>query len=117
MIEDETPPSRGGILDIITEENNETNETSNEIKHEMGSISNKYVITDDGTEKLSKEKLAFISSKGVSIVDTNSEQYNFEGRGWGHGIGMSQYGAKQMAEEGYTYDEILKHYYTGVTIK
>jgi len=30
---------------------------------------------------------------------------------------MSQYGAKQMAEEGYTYKEILKHYYTGVTIK
>ena len=50
-------------------------------------------------------------------MDTNSEQYNFEGRGWGDGIGMSQYGAKQMAEEGYTYDEILKHYYTGVTIK
>ena len=121
VIENETSPSRGGILDLITEEENngtnETNETGNEIKYEMGSIANKYVITDDGTKKISKEKLAFISSKGVSIVDTNSEQYNFEGRGWGHGIGMSQYGAKQMAEEGYTYDEILKHYYTGVTIK
>ena len=121
VIENETSPSRGGILDLITEEENngtnETNETGNEIKYEMGSIANKYVITDDGTKKISKEKLAFISSKGVSIVDTNSEQYNFEGRGWGHGIGMSQYGAKQMAEEGYTYDEILQHYYTGVTIK
>jgi stage II sporulation protein D len=30
---------------------------------------------------------------------------------------MSQYGAKQMAEEGYTYEEIIKHYYTGVTVK
>jgi stage II sporulation protein D len=30
---------------------------------------------------------------------------------------MSQYGAKQMAEEGYTYEEILKYYYTGVTVK
>jgi stage II sporulation protein D len=39
------------------------------------------------------------------------------GRGWGHGIGMSQYGAKQMAEEGFTYDEILEYYYTGVTVK
>jgi stage II sporulation protein D len=30
---------------------------------------------------------------------------------------MSQYGAKQMAEEGFTYDEILEYYYTGVTVK
>jgi stage II sporulation protein D len=66
---------------------------------------------------LNREKVAFISSKGVSVIDTDSDQYNFEGRGWGHGIGMSQYGAKQMAEEGYTYEEILKYYYTGVTVK
>ena len=108
-------PSRGGILDLITDE--EKNEKDNELKPEMGSIVGKYVISEDGTKKINKEKLAFISSKGVSIVDINSKAYNFEGRGWGHGIGMSQYGAKQMAEEGYTYDEILQHYYTGVTIK
>jgi stage II sporulation protein D len=107
-------PSRGGILDLITEEQNQQD---NELKPEMGSIIGKYVISADGTTKLNKDKLAIISSKGVSIVDTDSKAYNFEGRGWGHGIGMSQYGAKQMAEEGYAYDEILKHYYTGVTIK
>lgn len=37
-------------------------------------------------------------------------------RGFGHGVGMSQYGAHGYAEAGYTYDEILKHYYTGVEI-
>lgn len=37
--------------------------------------------------------------------------------GFGHGVGMSQYGANGMAKEGYTYDEILKHYYTGTKIK
>lgn len=117
VIENEKPevPSRGGILDLITEEGKE--ESSSEMKPEIGSIIGKYAIYDDGTKKISREKLSFISSSGVSIIDTDSEQYNFEGRGWGHGIGMSQYGAKQMAEEGYTYDEILKHYYTGVTIK
>lgn len=36
--------------------------------------------------------------------------------GYGHGVGMSQYGAQGMAKEGYTYDEILKHYYTGADI-
>jgi stage II sporulation protein D len=38
------------------------------------------------------------------------------GRGWGHGLGMSQYGAYGYALHGWTYDRIVKHYYTGVTI-
>ena len=37
--------------------------------------------------------------------------------GYGHGVGMSQYGANGMAKEGYEYDEILTHYYSGVEIK
>lgn len=36
------------------------------------------------------------------------------GEGWGHGVGMSQWGAKAMADEGATYDEILAHYYGGL---
>ena len=38
-------------------------------------------------------------------------------KGYGHGVGMSQYGAEGMAKEGYTYDKILKHYYQGINIK
>lgn len=38
------------------------------------------------------------------------------GRGWGHGVGMSQYGAFGQAKEGRTYDEILAHYYSGTTL-
>lgn len=37
--------------------------------------------------------------------------------GYGHGVGMSQYGAQGMALEGYSYDEILSHYYVGTSIK
>lgn len=37
-------------------------------------------------------------------------------RGYGHGVGMSQYGANEMAKEGYSYKEILKHYYQNVDI-
>lgn len=37
--------------------------------------------------------------------------------GYGHGVGMSQYGANELANQGYNYKEILKHYYTGVEIK
>ena len=38
-------------------------------------------------------------------------------KGYGHGVGMSQYGAQAMALKGYKYDEILKYYYQGTTIK
>lgn len=37
-------------------------------------------------------------------------------KGYGHGVGMSQYGANAMAKEGKTYDKILKHYYVGIDI-
>lgn len=38
------------------------------------------------------------------------------GRGWGHGVGMAQWGAYGFAQQGATYDEILAHYYTGTTL-
>ncbi len=38
-------------------------------------------------------------------------------KGFGHGVGMSQYGAEGMAKNGYNYKEILEHYYKGTTIK
>ena len=38
------------------------------------------------------------------------------GRGWGHGVGMSQWGAEGMARRGASFEEILKHYYTGVEV-
>jgi stage II sporulation protein D len=61
-----------------------------------------------------REKLELKSSdfswvrKGSQIVIST--------KGNGHGVGMSQYGANGMAKEGKTYDQIVKHYYQGVTI-
>ena len=40
----------------------------------------------------------------------------FRGNGWGHGLGMSQYGALTLARQGYSYQDILQYYYSGVTI-
>ena len=42
--------------------------------------------------------------------------YRFQGGGWGHGVGMSQYGAQGQALEGRTYDQILAHYYQGTEL-
>ena len=44
------------------------------------------------------------------------QSYNFTGRGWGHGVGMCQYGAYGLAKMGVKYDAILKHYYTGIDL-
>lgn len=43
--------------------------------------------------------------------------YFFFGKGWGHGVGMCQVGAYGMALRGLKYDEILKHYYTGIELR
>lgn len=53
----------------------------------------------------------------VQTTEAGADSVTFSGRGWGHGAGMSQYGAKTMAENGFTYDQILKHYYTGIELK
>jgi len=42
--------------------------------------------------------------------------FTITGHGYGHGIGMSQYGAKSLAERGWSYADILGHYYQGTSI-
>lgn len=60
--------------------------------------------------KLSLKSTFFTITKIGNSVVVNT-------KGYGHGVGMSQYGALAMAKKGYTYDEILKYYYQGVDIK
>ena len=49
-------------------------------------------------------------------VSQNGNNIVFTTKGYGHGVGMSQYGANEMAKSGYSYSQILKHYYTGVSL-
>jgi len=48
---------------------------------------------------------------------TTPTEFTFTGNGWGHRLGMSQWGARAMAEKGFTYDQILKYYYKGIEVK
>ena len=50
-------------------------------------------------------------------IKLENNQVHITTKGYGHGVGMSQYGAQAMALKGYKYDEILKYYYQGVEIK
>lgn len=49
-------------------------------------------------------------------VNIDNDNINFKVTGYGHGVGMSQTGADSMAKEGKNYEEIIKHFYTGVEI-
>lgn len=57
-----------------------------------------------------------ISENTGQVVEANSV-ITLSGKGWGHGVGMSQRGACGLANQGYDYKEILKYYYKGVNIK
>ena len=50
-------------------------------------------------------------------VTYQENQFTFSVTGYGHGVGMSQYGANAMAAQGSSWEDILKHYYTGVEIE
>jgi SpoIID/LytB domain protein len=51
------------------------------------------------------------------IVKAEANRFIFHGAGWGHGVGLCQIGAASMAAQGFSTEEILKHYFLGVEIK
>ena len=53
---------------------------------------------------------------GKLLVKNDKVEVIFDGHGFGHGLGMSQYGAKAMADAGKNYEDILHHYYTDIEI-
>lgn len=55
----------------------------------------------------------FVSAGVIKI----SSSIGFRGKGWGHGVGMSQWGAKYLGKQGYNYKDILYYYYPGVSIE
>ena len=59
---------------------------------------------------------AFVVDK-EDLHDGIPGRFVLHGAGWGHGVGMCQIGAAVMGAKGYRYDEILKHYYDGITIR
>ena len=45
------------------------------------------------------------------MIRPDAPHFQLKGAGWGHGVGLCQIGAAVMANEGYSYKEILQHYY------
>lgn len=51
------------------------------------------------------------------VVEKQGDTFTLIGAGWGHGVGLCQIGAAVMGDNGYAYDEILRHYYPGAEIE
>lgn len=77
------------------------------------------IISDNGINIVSRSATRYRISNGnnESLVSATPNTYIFDGKGWGHGLGMSQWGAKKMAELGYNYKQILEYYYTGTKVE
>ncbi|WP_244833683.1 stage II sporulation protein D [Clostridium sp. BJN0001] len=71
-----------------------------------------------GNEKIKGSKFRSLFSLNSTDfkLEYTSDKVNVYCTGYGHNVGMSQWGANVLAKKGYSYEEILKHYYNGVDI-
>lgn len=101
--------------------------------------SNVTILTSRGRESTNNSKISIFNGVDSSSIDVSamnvyngkllnkittqvptsrsSDSVTFYGHGYGHGLGMSQWGAKEMAEQGYGFEQILKHYYKDTYVK
>lgn len=109
-------------------------------KNQSGAVTTLKVGTEDGTYKVTEEYAIreFLSPEGCTITERDNSQtvggkllpsayfsmevrsgdgVYIQGGGYGHGVGMSQNAANQMAKEGYTYEEILDYFFKDVQIE
>ncbi len=78
--------------------------------------SSAYVITDSGVVQAGQGGTSGGSLGSLSSTTGSGGMFTFVGKGSGHNVGMSQWGAYAMAQQGYTYLDILQFYYTGITV-
>lgn len=74
------------------------------------------MVVDGKTVSGTEMRRLFGLKSTLFSMEISENAVDFRVRGYGHRVGMSQYGAKAMAETGMSYEEILKWYYTGVEI-
>ncbi len=82
-------------------------------------LGGKKVVTASGVVTLSgtNNKITILGADGnVNKAAVVPETYTFTGKGWGHAVGMSQEGAIGMGKAGFTYDQILTHFFQGTQI-
>lgn len=89
-----------------------------------GRVHTLQVLTDKGTFNVIGDKVRWLFKKNdvilpssLFIVFREKNEWVVKGKGYGHGVGMCQMGARARAEAGQSYLEILSHYYPGITLE
>lgn len=84
----------------------------------LGSVNGVYAIGSDGVavQVGAADMPYIITSSGTQQLTPPGDTFTATGTGWGHNVGMSQWGANAMATQGKTCEEILKFYYTGIEL-
>ncbi len=84
---------------------------------ESQGLGGKYVVRGNGeVDQLGNTGISIAGSSSIRQYGSQPADYTFQGKGWGHGVGMSQWGAYGMAKAGKGYREILAYYYQGTQI-
>ncbi len=127
------PSATGNITQTPSEPVYALDSSGNKIKLS----SSLYSISSTGVSKINLKGLNILDGKGSKRVVIAADSENeisavagdaiylnddsdvliISGKGYGHGVGMSQQGAQAMGKLGYTYKEILQYYYTDIEIK
>ena len=111
IVKEKSGEDYGKILDLIPLQ-----------RGTSGRISRLKIVGEKRTKIVGKElEIRRLLSKthlysSAFIVEKNSDGFFLYGAGWGHGVGLCQIGAAVMAEQGFNYVDILKHYYKGAEL-
>lgn len=107
--------TKGGYvseLDFVYEKGKRTYKGENNIRSILG----KYMKTIKLSDDTWKDNMTSIPSACFNLIPAEEGVFVLEGGGFGHGIGMSQYGAGKMARNGKNYKEIISYYYKDVKV-
>lgn len=116
----ELPSTKFKVVNAGTVPDTVTVQGDGQVQQTM--ISECYVAGADGTvQKASADKQFVVISKenltGFATEVPEEDEVLFVGMGHGHGVGLSQSGANGMAKQGFSYKEILEHYFTGIVVR
>lgn len=103
------------LKSIVENYNEKNNNVSNIVKNDFGNV----ISLKIGDSKITGQEFTNSLKLRSSCFDIEKTDngYNIITYGYGENIGLSKYGASQLAENGYKYDEILKYYFNGVEIR
>ncbi len=87
-----------------------------------GRVGDMKIIHSAGKLKVTGHRFRMAVSPNIikstlMMLDRSKENFHFYGRGWGHGVGMCQWGAKGLAERGKSYEYILRFYFPGTRVR